>query len=222
MKALMRIELKKMSLKGQIRGMVVANMIIFFLLTTIFVTEGVPEIEAFEIVDVIIKAVFLIWQSVLISKLIVSEFKERTIQQLCTYPLNRSNVMSAKVGLIFVIMLGFIWVTQLIQHSLFSGLSLILPEFNYALNLQIIGIIALTSLFTVMVGMLPIAVGLWMKSTIAPVITSFLIISVLGGSFGDASLDLLNNLIGMLMMGAVGMAFAGFVIRDVLKKDLIV
>jgi len=131
-------------------------------------------------------------------------------------------MMSAKVGLIFAIMLGFIWVTQLIQHSLFSGLSLILPEFNYVMNLQIIGIIALTSLFSVMVGMLPIAVGLWMKSTIAPVITSFLIMSVLGGSFGDASLDLMNNLIGMFMIGAVGMAFAGFVIRDVLKKDLIV
>ena len=225
MKNLMKIELKKMNLKGQIKGMGVANMIIFFLLAAILIFEGTAE-EVFEahyiIVDLIIKATFLIWQSVLISKLIVDEFKTRTVQHLYTYPLKRSSLMGAKVSLIFIITTAFILITQIIQHSLFSGLALVLPDFVYTMGAANMASVAATSLFVVMVGMLPIAVGLWMKSTVAPVITSFLILSILGGSFGDASLDLMNNLIGMLIMGVMGITVAIFAIRDVLKKDLIV
>ena len=225
MKELMKIELKKMSLKGQIKGMVVANIIIFFLLTTIFIFEGTIE-DVFGvhyiIVDLVIRATFLIWQSVLISKLIVDEFKAKTIQQLYTYPIKRSKMMIAKVMLVFVIITAFILITQFIQHSLFNGLSLILLEFTYTIGVTSMAIVAVTSFFTVMVGMFPIAIGLWTKSTIAPVITSFLIMSVLGGNFGDVSLDLMNNTLGMLMLGIVGIVFTVFSIKDVLKKDLIV
>ena len=225
MRKLMKIELKKINLKGQIKGMVLANLIIFFVLSTILIfegTEGLEATETYELVDLMIKVTFLIWQSVLISKLIVDEFKAKTVQQLYTYPLKRLAMMGAKVGLIAIVIAAFILVTQVVQHSLFSGLSLIAPQLPYALSLRSIGIIALTSLFTVMVGMFPIAVGLWMKSTIAPVITSFLMLSILGGSIGDAGLNLMNNLLGMLMLGIVGIVFAIFAIKDVLRKDLIV
>jgi len=225
MKNLMKIELKKMNLNGQIKGMVVANIIIFFLLVVILIGDAMSE-EVFGphyiTVDLIIKATFLIWQSVLISKLIVDEFKTKTVQHLYTYPLRRSAMMGAKMGLVFAVIIAFILVTQLIQHSLFNGLALILPEFSYTMNSSSMAIIAITSLFTVMVGMFPIAIGLWTKSTISPPITSFLILTVLGGSFGDAGLDLMNNMLGMLMLGIVGIAFAVFAVKDVLKKDLII
>jgi len=224
MKNLINIELKKLNLTGQIKGVVIANIIIFPLLAMIFITDGTPEyINAYELVDVLIKSIFLVWQAVLISKLIVDEFKTKTIQQLYTYPLKRSAIMGAKIILITGIMIPFIWATQLIQHSLFSGLSLVMPQqLTYAISLQSMVVVALTSIFSIMVGMIPLAVGLWTKSTLAPPITAFVLLSVMGGTLGETSLGLLNNLIALFVIGMIGVVASGMAIQDMMKKDLIV
>ena len=220
----MKIQLKKMNLKGQMRGVVIANLLIFALLVILLLIEGADAtgMAAYEAADLIIKATFMIGQSVLISKLVIEEFKTRTVQHLYTYPLNRLKVMAAKIGLIFILMSSFLLVSQVVQHGLFHGLALIFSNFSYPMSMMSMAVVATTSIFSVLVGMLPIAVGLWTKSTVAPVVSSFLLIAVLGGSFGDEGLDMMNNLMGMLVLGLVGLAVAGFAVRDVLKKDLIV
>jgi ABC-type transport system involved in multi-copper enzyme maturation permease subunit len=201
--------------------MLIANIVIFLILASMFI--GMAEADAPSLVNLIVQGTFLIWQSILISKLIIDEFKTRTIQHLFTYPLKRSAVMGAKIVLISGMMLGFILVTQVIQHSLLSVMAQVLPGFNYVLSMQSIVVIALTSSFAVMVGMFPIAVGLWTNSNIAPVITAVLILSVFGGSYGEAgTLDLFNNLAAMSTIGIIGLVLGIYSIRDILKKDLII
>jgi len=223
MNELIKIEIKKTNLPLHLKGVVIANVILFPLLVAMFLTVPNAQAEALGFINTLIKGIFLIWQSILISQLIIDELKTRTLQHLYTYPLKKSVLMSAKVVLISLMMLGFILVTQLIQHSLLSGLSLILPEFSYVMNIESVMVIVLTSIFGVMVGMLPLAVGLWTKSNIAPVITAVLILSVFGATYGEVgTLDLFNNLMVMASIGVIGTFMAVFAIKDLLKKDLIV
>ena len=227
MKELIKIELKKISMKSQFRSLIIANLMIFFLLLLLFYFEGhdILHIGNYSFVDQIIKAVFLIWQSILIATLVVDEFKNKTIQQLYTYPIKRSRMMSAKLILIIGLMLAFAFITQLVQHSLFYGVSQLLPTVEnlaYPIRLLTIGEIILTTPLAIMYGMIPLTVGLWMKSTIAPIITAFLMTSLVGGVGVEAGMDMLSNLLAMSIIGMVSFAFVIISIKDITKKDLVV
>jgi len=220
---LIKIELKKVSLKGQIRNLIALNIVMFPILLVMFLfMGGAMPMEKYAMLDLLIKVIFMIWQSVLISSMIIDEFKTRTMAQLYTYPIKRSAIISSKLVLIFVMMLVFILITQFIQHSLFRGTALVLAQLEYSVSLQAIVGIILTSPLAVMIGMIPLTVGLWMNSTIAPILTSFFMIAVLGGGMAESEIELLNNLGAMSVMGILGMIFVIISIKDVTKKDLIV
>ena len=218
----MKIELKKMSLRGQIKVLAIVNAVVFPLLLLPFLFEGDGLPDKHVLVDVLIKGIFMIWQSVLISSVIVDEFKTKTMMQLYTYPVKKSAIIGSKIMLIVMIMTVFSLVTQAIQHGLFSGASLVLPSLEYSLGLQDIIEVVLTTPLAVMLGMIPLTVGLWMKSTLAPVVTSFFMIAVLGGGGAESGVQLMNNLIAMAIMSLVGLVFIVISIKDVTKKDLIV
>ena len=216
---LVKIELKKISLKKEMCILVIANIVIpLIALAPLMMASGLGD-DAYFILDLFIRGTFIIWQSVLISSLIVGEIKTKTMMQLYTYPVKRSALIIAKVGLIFVIILAFSLITNLIQHSLFASLALILPNFSYSLSLSAILRMVVSSISAVMLTMMTLTVGVWMKSTIAPVVTAFLILSMMG-SFNGFSLA--NNLAFMVMMGIVGTACVIFSINEITKNDLIV
>lgn len=220
MKELVKIELKKMSLKKEIRNLVIANVVIPIVAFVPILADGGAMVEyAYSLVSLIILATFIVWQAVLISALVVDEFKSKTMMQLFTYPVKRSTLIIAKVGLIFVLVLAFSLITNLIQHSLFAGLSLFITNFSYTLSIGDILRIVVTSVSSVMLAMMTLTVGVWMKSTVAPVVTAFVLITVMGNING---FSLANNLVFMVMMGIVGVGCVMISINDIIKKDLIV
>jgi ABC-type transport system involved in multi-copper enzyme maturation permease subunit len=222
MNELIKIEFKKMKLKKQMKGLIIANIVIFLLLSMVFFMDGMTGIGMgllHEIVVIIIQGTFIVWQAVLISSLIIEEFKTKTIAHLYTYPIKRSAIFISKILLIFMTMLAFSLITQLIQHSLFSIVAIILPQFVYTVGLQTILGIVLISLFTTLLAMTPLAVGLWMKSTLAPVVTSFIVLAFLTGDVEGA---LMNNLIALGITAIVGLIVTAMSIKDVMSKDLII
>jgi len=219
-KELVKIELKKMSLKKEIRNLVIANVVIPIVAFVPILADGGAMVEyAYSLVSLIILATFIVWQAVLISALVVDEFKSKTMMQLFTYPVKRATLIIAKVGLIFVLVLAFSLFTNLIQHSLFAGLSLFITNFSYTLSIGDILRIVVTSVSSVMLAMMTLTVGVWMKSTVAPVVTAFVLITVMGNING---FSLANNLVFMVMMGIVGVGCVMISINDIIKKDLIV
>jgi len=220
MKELIRIELKKMSLNEQLRALVIANIVLLLVMAMplfMIASDGMGEV--YLLMSLAIIGTFMVWQSILLSSLVVEEFKTKTMMQLYTYPVKRSAVIISKVGLIMMMMLVFTLVTHFVQHSLFAGFALLIPGFSYTLSLSSMLRIVVMTIATVMMAMMTLTVGLWMKSTVAPVVTSFALMTVLSNVNG---FSLANNLIFMVMMGALGTACTVFSIIDVLKKDLIV
>ena len=216
MNELIKIELKKISLKKQIVGLIIANVVIFVFLMLAF--QG-GTLELYLMTNHFIQSVFIIWQSVLISSLVVEEFKAKTIMQLYTYPFKRSIIMNAKLVLIFILMLTFSLVTQFVQHGSFMTVSIFIPQFSYAPSLQAILGIVLASPFAVMLAMGTLTVGLWMKSTIAPVIASLAVVTILSNiSF----VSLMVYLVSVGTIGIVGLILTLISVKDATTKDLIV
>jgi len=219
MKELIRIELKKLSLKKEIRNLIVVNLVLPMLALPLILATGGAFENIHSLTAMFIQATFIIWQSILISGLIVEEFKTKTMMQLYTYPIKRSSLIIAKIGLIFVIILVFSLITSFVQHSLFTLLALFLPNMIYSLSISAILGIIVTTLASVLLAMMTLTVGMWMQSTVAPVVTAFVLTAIMGNFNG---LTLANNLVFMVIMGAVGTGCVIISIRDILTNDLIV
>lgn len=114
---LMRIEMKKLKLGWYIRGAVFANFIIFGFLWMVTCTEGKETFqtidETFLLIGTFVRAVFIVFGAVLISKLVISEFKNKTILVMFTYPINRKKLLVAKL----LIAGGLTFVTILISNA---------------------------------------------------------------------------------------------------------
>lgn len=100
---LIRIELRKMKMGWYIRGALIANVIIMGFMWLISYSEkadgGVSfqsTDEAFLIIGTFVRAVFIVFGAVLIVKLVISEYKNKTILVMFTYPISRKKLLTAK------------------------------------------------------------------------------------------------------------------------------
>lgn len=96
---LIKLELKKGGLSSYLWGSVVAYAAIAGFMMLIYFVEG-PNVqepifrsytEMFETIDLFVRGTFIIYASVMISKLIISEFRDKTITLLFAYPVSRKN-----------------------------------------------------------------------------------------------------------------------------------
>ena len=51
--------------------------------------------------NILIRIVFIIFASVILSRLVIEEYKNKTVQLLFTYPLKRKKIIFAKLSLVF-------------------------------------------------------------------------------------------------------------------------
>jgi len=106
---LMRLEIKKFKMRKYLKGVIVANLIIFAVLVmTVFATKAGNEIpfkswnDVFSVIGVFVRITFSIFAAVLISRIIIGEYKSKTINVLFTYPVSRKKIMLAKLVLIYL------------------------------------------------------------------------------------------------------------------------
>lgn len=225
MNELLKIEWKKINVRGQIKGLIIANVVIFFLiimLKLITMEQGdVFLLETTMIVDTLIKSTFLVWQAALIASLIVEELRSKTLMQIYTYPINRKSLIQAKLLLICLIIFTFIIVTQVIQNILLFSLNSAFPFIYYQIGMIDILQLFFTSIAAVMLGMFPLFIGIKQKSSVATIVSSLIVVSFVSNS-QVISGGLITVLPMLFIFGVIGVTFASVAIKDMLKKDLII
>ncbi len=69
------------------------------------ISDGNTPFENFDMVasmiGVMVRTTFTVFASVLIVKLIIDEYKNKSIEVLFTYPIKRKKIMSAKLTIVF-------------------------------------------------------------------------------------------------------------------------
>ncbi|MGH4141160.1 ABC transporter permease [Clostridium sp.] len=227
---LIKLEMLKFKISGYVKQVIIANLVILgFLFIVVYGSKTDMEIPFRNYGDVVlftgtfVRAVFSIFAAVIISRIIIGEYKSKTINILFTYPINRKKIMAAKLAV--VVIFAF---TSMVLSSIF--LNFILFILNTFINFipgsltqdvlvkSLINIVVNSAAFS-FVCLIPVYVGMWKKSRSATIVTAVILVSLLNsGSNGNT---LATNTIMPLILAIIGAIVAYLSIKDVEKVDVV-
>ena len=178
------------------------------------------------LVYILTNITFIIFGSIILSRLIISEFRTKTMQVMFTYPIKRKKLLLAKLALTYLFTAGSlftsIWLMQIMTYFLQPSLGL----FEGTVTLQ--DLVAtfpktLTNAFMMgAIALIPLFFGMRKKST-ATTITSATIISFLiNGTFsnGGDTFSLADSIVIPVLSAILGIGIAYVSFRNIDVKDV--
>ncbi len=166
------------------------------------------------------KAAFLIFESYLLSIIIIDEFKRRTIFQLFSYPISKIKLLWGKV--LSVILISFIaHFTAHIVIQLFIKLMAFLtgenyiPFTNYLINL--VGI----TFGTVLIGLIPFVLGMIKYSTPITILSGLGLAALLSNATpGTLTHNFVDNVFFLIIASIISLMIVSSSIYTISKKDI--
>lgn len=229
MSNLMRLEMKKFKLSSSTRGAIIANFIITFMLIAIlFISKAEGELafqnysEALRVIDSIIRATFIIFASTLISKLIIGEFKNKTITTLFLYPINRKKLIAAKLAIVILFTFCSIIVSNMFITAVFSFIAnsfdLMPDTLTVAMIAQHTPAVLMNAIAASGICLIPLYFGMKKYSVPTTIISSILIVVVV--SSDNAGFSLNDIIVIPISLALIGIGIAYFTIRNIEKLDV--
>ncbi|EDU37562.1 ABC transporter permease [Clostridium sporogenes] len=229
MKHLIKLELERFPLKPHLLGVILANIIILALSVSVSSTfattsmqsipSGLPplQLSTIAIAKLLIKTTLIVWQSVLIATIIVEEYQSKTIMLLYTYPINRKKMIAAKITLVCGIMLIFYLSSEVFQHMAIYIFSRYISFITYQLDNILIQLVIIIS--AILLGLVPLYIGMIRKSTIATIVSSLIIVCITSNSQGSTA-GLISVPAVAITFGVIGLIFTVLVIKKIITSDL--
>ncbi|MBK3493936.1 ABC transporter permease [Viridibacillus sp. YIM B01967] len=186
---LMKLEWKKNQLSSYFKGLIICIVGIFAAVSLMAWGSKVEDdlmftdyVEFMSLANIFIRIVFIIFSSVILSRLVIDEYRNKTIQLLFSYPLKRKKLMQAKLSIIFAFCFFSIIISTFIISMLVYFLNPIIGFFETPVSLNVmIATVPTTFISAFMiagVSLIPLYFGMRKKST-ATTITSAVLISFL-------------------------------------------
>lgn len=207
----------------------IANIVILILLCmTHFADkgEGTITFENYEIVFLVMnhitQATFIVFASVLVAKLIIEEYKNKTIMLMFMYPIQRKKIMIAKL----LIVGGFTFVTIFLSNIIIGSAFYFIDSFLHMVPARLTNELILTNIVktgvdaleSVGIGLLPLYFGMRKKSVPATIISAVVIVFFLSSSVDNFSL---SSIVAIPISLAIIGVFAAYLsIRNVEKADV--
>ncbi|MEC0221141.1 MULTISPECIES: ABC transporter permease [Paenibacillus] len=232
MKALLKLislEIRKNKLKTLLTGAAIVNLaILAFMIMVLFVDQNESEpsfasyAELFEGVFVFVKAAYIIFASVIISKLVIDEYKNNTITLLFMYPISRKKLMTAKILIVFAFTFVAIIVADIVVGAILIGFNSFAGLIPGELTLHVITSelikLGANAFYAAGIALIPLYFGMKKKSVPATIVSAVLVTSLISGGFDQARL---GNLAAVsISLGLLGAAIAYMAIRNIEHKDI--
>ena len=166
------------------------------------------------------KAAFLIFESYLLSTIIIDEFKRRTIFQLFSYPISKIKLLWGKI--VSVILIAFI--AHFSAHlviQLFIRFMAVVTESSYIpLASQLINFAGIT-FATVLIGLLPFVLGMIKHSTAITMLSGLSLAALLSNvSPGSLSNNIADNLFFLIFANFISLMITSFSIFKISRQDI--
>ena len=226
---LIRMEIRKVPLKPHIAGLLIANFIIFLLsvfTSSLLTASGnistLPgfapvQLDTVTLAAMLVRATLIVWEAVLISVFVIEEYRNKTICLLFTYPISRTKLITAKLILICGIMFLFHVLSNIFQYA---TIFLAAKCFDFVtFSFGNIMTQAVTTISAILLGFLPLYVGMIKKSAIATVVSSIIIVAIASNSQGSSA-GLLSIPIAAIIFGIIGITFSAITMRKMILSDL--
>lgn len=220
---LIKLEYKKA--KISVKSVAITNLILVTLLMSIvYISKGTDELSIydyntmFEFDGVMVRAVFLVFTAVIISRVMISEYTTKTINIMFMYPIKRMKIMVSKVFLILSFSFLSMFLSSIFVNICMYTINKFIYIFDERLTLEIIskGLIDnfIFSLIFSFISLIPMFVGMKKKSTVATIVTSVIVLSILGNGAQE-------SIIITTAMGVIGIIASYLSIRNVENADLL-
>lgn len=228
---LLRLEWKKNRLAGYFKGLIICIIGIFVAVTLMAMgSEGDSEFQNYtefmSLTNILIRIVFIIFSSVILARLVIDEYKNKTVQLLFSYPLNRKKIIVAKLLLVFsfcfVSIISATIVINLLIYFLNPTLGLFGEPTDLKEMLETVPSLLLSAFMTAGVSLIPLYFGMRKKSTASTITSAVFIGFVINATVSDGSTSssLFQIIAVPIMLCLVGF-FVGYLsYRKVDKVDL--
>lgn len=230
---LMKLEWKKHQIASCFKGVAICIVAIFSAVSLMVWGSKADSDLMFQdytgfmsLTNVLIRITFIIYAAVILSRLVIDEYKTKTIQLLFTYPLQRKKIMQAKLLMVFLFCLFSIIVTTYVISMLVFILNPMVGFFEVPVSMgDIIATVPSTFINSIMiagVSLIPLYFGMRKKSTPATITSAVLIGSVLNSSASNGSGQVsLFDFIGVpIALCVLGLAIAYLSYRKVEQIDV--
>ncbi len=223
------MEIKKVPLKPHCAGLLAANLIIFMLsgfmsslLTAsgdISTLPGLPpfQLDTVTIAAMLVRATLIVWEAVLISVFVIEEYRNKTIGLLFTYSVSRTKLIIAKLFLICGISFLFHVLSNIFQYASIFLAAKCFDFVTFSVGNILVQIV--TTISAVLLGLLPLYVGMIKKSTIATVVSSIVIVAIASNSQGSSA-GLLSIPVAAIIFGIIGIIFSEIAMKKMILSDL--
>ena len=163
------------------------------------------------------QATLIVWEAVLISVFVIEEYRNKTICLLFTYPISRTKLITAKLILICCISFTFHVLSNIFQYA---TIFLAAKCFDFVtFSFGNILAQAVTTISAILLGLLPLYVGMIKKSTIATVVSSIIIVAIASNSQGSSA-GLMSIPVAAIIFGIIGIIFSAVAMRKMILSDL--
>ena len=166
------------------------------------------------------KAAFLIFESYLLSTIIIDEFKRRTIFQLFSYPISKIKLLWGKI--LSVILIAFIahFSAHLVIQLFIRFLAVVTESSYIPLASQLINLAGIT-FATVLIGLLPFVLGMIKHSTAITMLSGLCLAALLSNaSPGSLSNNIADNLFFLIFACFISLMITSFSISSISRQDI--
>ncbi|MGM2818810.1 ABC transporter permease [Bacillus cereus group sp. Bce001] len=227
---LMKLELKKFKLGWYVKGAIIANITILALMiftSIVAQVEGDPEIRDSQMMlltaSTLVRATFIVFGSVLIARLIIGEYKNKTILLMFSYPINRKKMMISKLVITATLTFITVIVSNILIVGVFFGIDSyfsILPNPFTVDQLVQEGInLVPLAIATAGISLIPLYFGMRKRSVPTTIVSSIIVVSIAINNtpmFSTATFLPLQ-----LALAALGVAIAYYGIKNIEKEDVL-
>ncbi len=188
---------------------------------TLDAAEGMNTISA--PIELFTSMSFLIFTSVMLASFIVSAYKNKTMNLMFSYPIKRQKILASQMTAVWLFNFAALVITKLFLYASVSigsrGMqSPFLIDFDMG-DLSFYVQLLMKAVVTVSMSFIALFVGMYMKSSKATIIASFILIFLTQANIGDYSLA--DNRVFPIALTVISFIFAVLSIYNAETKDLL-
>ena len=189
---------------------------------------GVPDMAISNMgvstnVELLTDITFLIFAAAMHATFIIGAYKNKTMNLMFLYPLNRKKIMAAKMLAVCIFCFAGIVIAKLACYGV-SNLGFMMGQkASFPMDYNMLSVsfyiqLLIRSAATISISLLALLIGMIAKSSKVTVISSFLLIILMQGNVGGATLK--DNLAVPIVLMAISVLAAILIVQRGEKKDV--
>jgi len=216
---LISLELRKYRFSRLIVYAIMVDIALLLFLTMIGIPDYGSEDYAystfsgsFELIDTFVRVTFMIFAGVLLSIMIIGEYRNKTLSVLFMYPIKRYKLIAAKLIIIFFFTFGMILFTDVLMSSALVTLNHYYPFIEDSLTMEQVRSLLLaytfSSLSAASMALIPLLFGMHKHSVTTTMVFSILLVLIVCSGINGPLVSINSNIIIHLSLGAAGLWIA--------------